>query len=169
MTIFGLSLSFATLCFAVKISSEEAVVQATCIQKKKRSRPKRRNIYCIIHDCHLDSVSQKHHLFAAQPEQLQSRGMSRITSQLVINAHTTVSIQGEWLEAFWCDQCQDTRWYHVCKLADRAYKISLAPDELWLSVGSVIHPNGNPSVGEFTRREAKMTGYQGLKAFNTIR
>jgi hypothetical protein len=47
-------------------------------------------------------------------------------------------------------------------------KLAIAPSELWQSVGGVVHPNGNPSVGEFTRSAARMKGYQGLKAFNTI-
>jgi hypothetical protein len=142
-------------------------VQDSCV-KKKKSRSKRRIIYCPIHSCYLDSVSRKYHLFAVEPSQLQSRGMALVTAQMVIDTHTTVSIQGEWLEAFWCDLCQTTTWYHVRKTGDRSYEVSAAQDELWQAVSGVIHPNGNPSVGEFTRRVAKMTGYQGLKAFNTI-
>jgi hypothetical protein len=143
-------------------------VQEHCVKKNNRSRSKRRDIYCPIHDCYLDSSSRKYYLFANQAGQLQSRGMRSSTAHLVIATHTTVSIKGEWLEAFWCDHCQSTRWYHVCKTDARVYEVSIAPDELWQSVGGVIHPNGNPSVGEFTRRSAKMSGYQGVKAFGTI-
>ena len=142
-------------------------MQDSCVQKKNKSRSKRRGIYCPIHGCHLDSVSRKYQLFADRSEQLQSRGMRLNTAQMVINAHRTVSLQGEWLEAFWCDQCQSKNWYHVRK-TDRVYELSHAPDEMWQSVGGVIHPNGNPSVGEFTRRAAKVVGYQGVRAFNTI-
>ena len=150
------------------ISEQEAGVQDRCVKNKSRSRSKRRSIYCPIHDCYLDSVSRKYYLFADRAGQLQSRGMERATAQMVIAAHTTVSLQGEWLEAFWCDLCQSKQWYHVRKTGDRVYEVSLAPNELWQAVGGVIHPNGNPSVGEFTRTSAKMTGYQGLKAFSTI-
>jgi hypothetical protein len=143
-------------------------VQVGCVKKRNKSRSKRRSIYCPIHDCYIDSMSQKYRLFAEQAEQLQSRGMNVNTARMVIKAHTTVSILGEWLEAFWCEGCQKTDWYHVCKTEDRKYQISLAPDGMWQVVGGVIHPNGNPSVGEFTRREAKMKGYQGLKAFGTL-
>ena len=142
-------------------------MQDSCVQKKNKSRSKRRGIYCPIHGCHLDSVSRKYQLFADRSEQLQSRGMRLNTAQMVINAHRTVSLQGEWLEAFWCDQCQSKNWYHVRK-TDRVYELSLAPDEMWQRVGGVIHPNGNPSVGEFTRRAAKVVSYQGVRAFNTI-
>jgi hypothetical protein len=114
-------------------------------------------------------MSKKYYLFADRPEQLQARGLNLSVSQILIRFHTTVSITGEWLEAFWCDHCQKTQWYYVCKNSDRTYEISLAPDELWQRVTGVVHPNGNPSVGEFTRREARVNQYQGIKAFNTIR
>lgn len=168
MTIaLDLSLSFATFSLLSVVSAKEAGVQDSCV-KKKKSRSKRRSIYCPIHNCYLDSVSRKYGLFTAEPSQLQARGMRLATAQMVIDAHTTVSLQGEWLEAFWCDSCQTTTWYHIRKTGDRLYEVSLAPDEMWQTVGGVIHPNGNPSVGEFTRTSAKMRGYQGLKAFNTI-
>jgi hypothetical protein len=141
-------------------------VQDKCVKNRKRS--KRRAIYCPIHECYLDSVSKKYQLFADRPEQLQSRGVNQSAARAVINLYTTVSMTGEWLEAFWCDQCQQRQWYHVHKMANGSYSVLLAPDELWQSVTGVIHPNGNPSVGEFTRREAKVVRYQGLKAFNTI-
>jgi hypothetical protein len=143
-------------------------VQDRCIKIKHKSRSKRRRIYCPLHNCNLDSVSRKYYLFAHEPEQLQLRGMGRATAKLVIKAHTTVSLQGEWLEAFWCDRCQAKQWYHVAKTGDRHYQVSIAPDEMWQGVGGVIHPNGNPSVGEFTRTSAKMQGYQGVKAFGSI-
>ncbi len=136
---------------------------------KNRTRPKRRSIYCPVHGCYLDSSSKKYYLFADDPQQLQARGIDRIAAQLLIRSHTTVSIAGEWLEAFWCERCQSSQWYYVCKTSDRTYEIAAAPQELWQRVTGVVHPNGNPSVGEFTRREAKIVKYQGVKAFNTIR
>ena len=141
-------------------------MQDKCV--KNRTRPKRRSIYCPVHGCYLDSTSKKYYLFDDEPEQLQARGVNRVSAQTLIRFHTTISITGEWLEAFWCDHCQNTKWYYVCKSGDRTYEVSVAPSELWQRVAGVVHPNGNPSVGEFTRREARMTKYQGLKAFNTI-
>jgi hypothetical protein len=142
-------------------------VQDKCVKNRTRSR--RRSIYCPTHSCYLDSMSKKYYLFADRPEQLQARGVNRVAAQTLIGFHTTVAITGEWLEAFWCDRCQSTQWYYVCKTDDRTYEIVLAPDTLWQRVTGVVHPNGNPSVGEFTRREARVTSYQGVKAFNTIR
>ncbi len=142
-------------------------MQDKCV--KNRSRSKRRSIFCPIHDCYLDSVSKKYYLFADRPEQLEARGIDRVTARSSIAFHTTISITGEWLEAFWCDCCRSTRWYYVCKTDPHTYKIEIAPDELWQRVTGVVHPNGNPSVGEFTRREARVKQYQGVKAFSTIR
>jgi hypothetical protein len=142
-------------------------VQKRCDRNRKRSQ--RRSILCPRHGCHLNSVSRKFALFADSPGQLQSRGMARLPAQLLINAHAAVPILGEWLEAFWCDQCQETCWYHVCKVGDRTYNITLAPEEVWKYATGVINPQGNPSVGEFTRRQARINGYQGIKDFAALK
>jgi hypothetical protein len=99
---------------------------------------------------------------------LRAKGVNRLAAQTLIKFHTTVSLSGEWIEAFWCDRCQATKWYYVRKTGDREYDVSPAPPELWQRVAGVVHPNGNPSVGEFTRKQAKVVKYQGVKAFNTI-
>lgn len=138
-----------------------------CDRNRKRSR--RRSIYCPIHCCYLDSVSQKYPLFADKANQLQQRGFSLKRSRLVISSHGTVPLQGEWLEAFWCDHCQETKWYHICKIEERGYTLRLAPRELWQQVPGVIQPAGNPSVGEFTRRQARMADARGAKEFNFVR
>jgi hypothetical protein len=141
-------------------------LQRRCDRNRKRS--KRRAIYCPDHNCYLESTSQKYQLFADQPGQLQQRGMSRRSALMLVASQTTVTIEGEWLEAFWCDYCQQTKWYHVCKSDERTYKVSIAPQELWQQVTGVINPEGNPSVGEFTRRQAKVLTYQNIKDFQFI-
>ncbi|NJM95235.1 MAG: hypothetical protein HC792_02245 [Acaryochloridaceae cyanobacterium CSU_5_19] len=138
-------------------------------QKQRRRRSKRRRaIYCPMHGCYLDSVSQKYAMFAEEAEHLQQRGMGRRTALLLMATYTTVPLTGEWLEAFWCDQCQQTTWYHVHKTGDRTYQVQLAPQVLWQQVQGVITIEGNPSVGEFTRKSAKMLGHQGLKGFRFL-
>ena len=141
-------------------------MQKRCDRNRKRS--KRRAIYCPIHNCHIDSVSQKYRMFADQAGQLQQRGMSRRNALMLVANQTTVPIEGEWLEAFWCDECQQTTWYHIHKCSDRNYEISVAPQELWQQVSGVIDALGNPSVGEFTRKSARQVGYQGLKGFQFV-
>ncbi|MBU6228455.1 MAG: hypothetical protein KGQ93_02025 [Cyanobacteria bacterium REEB459] len=142
---------------------------------RSRSRSKRRAIYCPSHGCPLESVSCKHQLYADRAEQLQQRGMGRRTALTVIRTHTAVPITGEWLEAFWCPQCQEVTWYHVwlcnpdaVSHQRRQYVVRPAPQALWQQATGVIDPDGNPSVGEFTRTLARMTSYQGLKGFRFI-
>ncbi len=107
-------------------------------------------------------------MFADQAGQLQQRGMSRRNALMLVATQTTVSIEGEWLEAFWCEECQQTKWYYVRKSGDRTYEISIAPQELWQQVTGVIDSQGNPSVGEFTKKSARDVNYQGLAGFQFV-
>ena len=122
--------------------------------ERNRSRSKRRSIYCPIHLCYLDSVSQKYKLYADRVEQLRQRGYGKRNAQLSINSKTTIVLENEWLEEFWCTKCQKTEWYQVHKL-DHIYHLSIASRELWQQAIGVSSANGNPSVGEFTRRQAR--------------
>jgi hypothetical protein len=147
--------------------TEEIRTQRRCDRNRKRS--KRRSIYCPIHGCYLDSVSPKQPIYADRAEHLQQRGViSRKTALMLVANQNTVSLTSEWLEAFWCQHCQSTTWYHVRKVSDRAYELSPAPRELWQRAQGVIDPNGNPSVGEFTRRQARILGFNGIKDFRYI-
>ncbi|MDJ0677263.1 MAG: hypothetical protein QNJ36_18090 [Calothrix sp. MO_167.B42] len=133
--------------------------------ERNRKRSKRRAIYCPIHQCYMDSVSQKYQLFADNVQQLRQRGMGRQNAHILVSANTTVSLKGEWLEAFWCDRCQKTEWYYVKKTGERAYHLSLAPSRLWQQVAGTIDPRGNPSVGEFTRKQSRRLNYNSSKSF----
>ncbi|MEL7352496.1 MAG: hypothetical protein AAF171_07710 [Cyanobacteria bacterium P01_A01_bin.116] len=135
---------------------------------RNRKRSKRRAIYCPMHGCYLDSVSRKHYLYADKSEQLRERGMGRKLSVMVIANHTTVPLSGEWLEAFWCDQCQQTEWYWVKQSEERAYVLSKIPEDLWQQAQGVILPEGNPTVSEFTRRQSKRMKYYGTKDFAMV-
>jgi hypothetical protein len=141
-------------------------VQRRCDRNRKRS--KRRAICCPIHGCYLDSISQKHKLYTENAKDLQQRGMGRQRSLLLLASRTTVSLESEWLEAFWCEECQERKWYHIRKVGDRQYQAKVAPMELWHQAEGMIHPDGNPSVGEFTRRNARRVGYHGIKDFAAI-
>lgn len=139
---------------------------------RNRKRSKRRAIYCPAHGCYLDSTSRKYRLFADRPEQLRERGMKRLSALMLIKSCTAVSISGEWLEEFWCPDCQEKNWYHVRKQEEpnqrATYQLQLAPEPLWQQVSGVIQPGGNPSVSEFTRRSARSTCYAGLRGFQLI-
>ncbi|HTL89376.1 MAG TPA: hypothetical protein VL134_08235 [Leptolyngbya sp.] len=114
----------------------------------------------------MHSVSKKFSLYVDRAEQLQARGVGRRNALLLFSTQTTVLLSGEWLEAFWCDECQQTKWYHVQKLGQNRYKLSQAPGELWQQATGVIHPDGNTSVGEFTRQQARMPRYDKINQFH---
>jgi hypothetical protein len=144
----------------------EVELQRRCDRNRKRS--KRRAIVCPTHECYLDSVSQKYPLFADRAGQLQQRGVNRKNALMLVAHQTAVPLDGEWLEAFWCKECQETKWYHVCKTGERTYTVRVSPPELWQQVHGVIQPSGNPSVGEFTRRQSRMLGFNGVKDFRFV-
>lgn len=137
-------------------------MQKRCDKNRKRS--KRRGIYCPVHGCYLHSVSQKHALYADKVEHLQQQGVCKRSAQMLIANQSVVVLSAEWLEAFWCDFCAETVWYHVRKF-DTTYQISAVPQELWQRAIGTIDAEGNPSVGEFTRRSAKMTAYKTSERF----
>ncbi|WP_339384466.1 hypothetical protein [Oscillatoria sp. FACHB-1407] len=109
-------------------------------------------------------MSQKHRLFADRVEQLQQRGIGRKRSMLLMAERTTVSLENEWLEAFWCQGCQTTQWYHVCYVEEHRYEVAIAPQEMWRQANGV-YPHGNSSVSEFTRRQAGQVGNYSLQDF----
>lgn len=127
-------------------------------RKRNRKRSKRRAILCPVHSCYVESVSQKQRLYASSLEQLQGRGLRRNKASMLLSQQTTVPLSDEWLEAFWCDCCEQSVWYHVCRDSDNNYSTAVAPRELWQQAQGVINPEGNPSVGEFTRRSACSRG-----------
>jgi hypothetical protein len=140
-------------------------VQRRC--DRNRNRSKRRAIYCPIHGCYLDSVSPKYPLFAERPGQLQQRGIPRRQALMLVAAKTAIPLGGEWLEAFWCQHCQEKKWYHVRKHKS-SYEISVAPIELWQQATGVLHPHLSPAISEFTIRHSRMTNNKSLKDFRVI-
>ncbi len=152
----------------MKVCMKDFKLLKRCDRNRKRS--KRRAIYCPVHGCYLHSVSQKYRLFSSCPRQLQQKGIGRQNAKILIASQTAVLLEDEWLEAFWCDECQQTKWYRVEKLGKNSdknagrtsYSISLAPTQLWEQAIGVDEARGNPSVSEFTRRHARMASYKNL-------
>jgi len=133
---------------------------------RNRKRSKRRPIYCPKHGCYLDSVSQKHPIYADRPEHLQEKGMTKKTAGLVMLNRTAVRINEEWLEKFWCQECEQAQWYRVQKMGERDYKVTLAPPHLWKRAEGTVDPFGNPSVGEFTRRQSNRLNMKTYKDYH---
>ena len=138
----------------------------TTTRRRNRKRSKRRAIYCPIHGCYIDSVSQKHRLYADKAEHLRERGMGRKASLRVMASYTTVPLDGEWLEAFWCEECQQNEWYWVTQNPEtKTYTLNRIPENLWQQAQGVILATGNPTVSEFTRRQSRRMNYYGVKDF----
>jgi len=130
----------------------EVLGQKRC--ERNRNRSKGRRIKCPLHGCLVHSVSQKHALFANSPEHLQSRGLTKQKASIVLLSYSAVSLDREWLEEFWCDECQDKSWYHV-KRTDDGYVLSNVSAKTWQqSVGTIDPYKANASVSEFSVREA---------------
>lgn len=121
----------------------EVKLQRRCDQNRKRS--KRRSIYCPIDGCYLHSVSPKYSLFDS---------IDLLKQKKFKMASKTIHLTGEWLEAFWCDRCQKTQWYHRLKPDNYTYKVSVAPPQIWQQAVGVVHTEGNPTVSEFIQRNA---------------
>lgn len=139
-------------------------MQRRCERNRKRS--KRRAIYCPAHGCYLDSVSQKYLIYSNQSIHLQQHGIGKQAARRILESQSEVILRHHWLEAFWCEECQDVKWYYIQK-TDQNYQVSIPPDELWQRAVRVTDPRGNPSVGEFTRRQARMPNHQ-IKQFRHV-
>jgi hypothetical protein len=83
---------------------------------RNRNRSKRRSIFCPIDQSPLDSVSPKYALYADKAEQLQQRGLSRKRSLSLMAVRSTVRLDGEWLEEFWCPLCEQRNWYSATRV-----------------------------------------------------
>ena len=63
-------------------------------------------------------------------------------------------LSNEWLEELFCPKCGSSRWCHVIKHDKVAHTVSWAPRELWEQVARVDPTAANPTVSEYTRRNA---------------
>jgi hypothetical protein len=120
--------------------------------------------------CHPDqplfSISTKHHLYATEVGTLVLRGLKRSTAtELLAQYRNVLPLNDEWLEGFWCQSCYQVRWWHVTRSKQHHYQLQSIAPGLWEQVSGVIRPEGNPSVGQFTRQSARATGVHGLKQF----
>jgi hypothetical protein len=64
-------------------------------------------------------------------------------------------LSNEWLEELWCPQCGQKRWCHLIRQDRIHHTVRWAPRELWQQVAHVDPVGANPSVSEFSRREAR--------------
>lgn len=135
-----------------------------------RRRPRRRELFCPHHaDQKLISVSNKHHLYLTEIGQLVIRGLSRRKADEILSAYNNVvSLTDEWLECFWCQSCEGSRWWHVKRLEKLTYHLSPVPRDLWEQATGVIRPEGNPTISQFSRQQARASGVHGMRQYRFL-
>jgi hypothetical protein len=122
---------------------------------QRRRRPKGRELHCPAHpEQRIEGNGRKYYLHLLTPEQLKERGMSDKKAKLVIGAYPVLVLSNEWLEELFCPQCGGSRWCHVVKHDRVAHTVRWAPRDLWEQVAHVDPVQSNPTVSEFSRREA---------------
>lgn len=135
---------------------------------RPRRRSKRRGVLCPKHGCYLDSCSPKYYLYVDQESQLRVRGVAHRTAVQLIHVYGAIPLRNEWLEEFWCKECQQKVWYHVRRDENLIFHLVPAPSSLWHQVSGVIDPRGNPSVSEFTRTQSRAVGVHGLRSYRFL-
>ena len=122
----------------------------------QKRRPKGRQLFCPVHpDQQIAGNGKKYFLHMLSREQLKARGMSDKRSQLVINAYPVLVLSNEWLEQLYCPQCGSNHWCHVIRGDKNQHQVSWAPRELWQQVAHVDPVSPNPTVSEYTLRNAR--------------
>ena len=133
-------------------STQETRQEAS--RSKRRSR--RRELRCPAHaDVKLSGNGKKYFLHLLSAEQLQARGMKANKARLVIQAYPVLVLSNEWLEELFCPACGCNRWCHVIQHDRVQHTVRWAPRELWEQVAHVDPLSSNPTVSEYSRREAR--------------
>ena len=115
------------------------------IQSRRSRRPARRLLHCPAHpEQELAGGGRRYFLHLLSAEDFSRCGMPAGRARLVIAAYPVLTLSDEWLEELFCPMCGSSRWCHV----------SWAPRDLWQRVAHVDPLHSNPSVNEFSRREA---------------
>jgi hypothetical protein len=81
--------------------------------------------------------------------------MADKTAKLVIQAYPVLVLSNEWLEELFCPSCGTSRWCHVTKHDRVEHTVRWAPRDLWEQVAHVDPVGTNPTVSQFTQREAR--------------
>lgn len=127
--------------------------------RRQRGRRRGRQLFCPAHpDQRISGNGRRYLLHLLTPEELRQRGMSERRARLVIQRYPVLVLHSEWLEELYCPACGESRWCHVIRRDDQSFSVSWAPRDLWEQVAHVDPLQPNPSVGEFTRRQARAGG-----------
>ena len=131
----------------------------TATQPARRNRrPRKRELLCPAHpEQPIQGNGKKYYLHLLQPQQLRQRGISARKAQLIFNAYPVLVLSNEWLEELFCPQCGSSRWCHITRIDRVVHQLRWAPQEPWQQVEHVDPTSPNPSVSEYTRRNARRT------------
>lgn len=141
----------------VSFTQTQAESHASKAPKRNR-RSKRRQLFCPAHpDQRIEGNGRKYYLHLLQPEQLQQRGIPAKRAKLIINAYPVLVLSNEWLEELYCPECGSLHWCHITKHNALEHSVCWAEKELWEQVAHVDPIVANPTVSEFSRREARRT------------
>lgn len=124
--------------------------------RPRNRRPTRRLICCPAHpEQKLSGNGRKYYIHVLTAEELKSRGMGDKRARLVMQAYPVLVLSNEWLEELYCQRCGQKNWCHVTRLPSGKLQVSWAKRELWQQVAHVDPLQPNPTVSEFTRRQAR--------------
>jgi hypothetical protein len=124
--------------------------------ERRNRRTRRRELFCPAHpEQRIEGNGRKHFLHLLTPEQLKARGMADKKARLVINAYPVLVLSNEWLEELFCPSCGMARWCHLVRHDRVLHTVTWAPRDLWMQVAHVDAIGGNPTVSEYTSREAR--------------
>ena len=125
---------------------------------RKRKRNYRRNISCPINDCHIQSTGEKYRLTTLYEDipTFTQQERSRDNIIYLTAAKIPCYLEDEWLECFWCSECNKNNFYHVKKWRNGSYQ-ALPPiaTSAWNRAVGVAYPEGIPGISQYSQRFAK--------------
>ena len=122
----------------------------------RRRRSRKRELFCPAHpDQLLAGGGKRYYLHLLTAEELRQRGMPASKAKLLISAYPVLTLSDEWLEELFCPKCGLSRWCHVVRHNRVQHTVRWAPRELWERVAHVDPLRANPSISDFSRREAR--------------
>ena len=132
------------------------VPEANSFTPRKQRCSRKRGVRCPNHpDQLIAGGGRGYFLHLLSAEELSQRGMPAAKAKLVINAYPAYTLSNEWMEELFCPKCGLARWCHVLRHDRGDHTVRWAPRELWEQVAHVDPLRANPSMSDFSRREAR--------------
>ena len=123
---------------------------------RRNRRPKHRELFCPAHpEQRIEGNGKKYFLHLISSQELHQRGFTAKWAQMIIHAYPVLVLSNEWLEELYCPKYGRLQWCHINKHDRVLHTVRWAPRELWEKVAHVDPVVANPSVSQYTRREAR--------------